>query len=236
MKITYIRHATVLVESQGKIILTDPWLSGKYSFFTPQHAPGLSLSDPPKRDLILISHGHGDHLNILTLRSLQKESPVLVPKGLGKRVSSIGFTDVVELDQWQDYMLGTQKITAVPARHTPRSIGYVIEGEKTVYFAGDTVLFSGIREIADRFKIDIALLPIGGVVVLGRRLVMSPKDALEAVKILNPEIMIPIHWSTFPSIPLLFSMKGKPEELESLADSEVRKKIKIVERGRSLEL
>lgn len=235
MKIRYIKHSTLVIESGGKKIITDPWLVGNFRFFParPRQVKPEELQD---LNLILISHGHGDHLHAESLVTLPKQAKVVSPRGLKNKLIRLGFLEVVELSPGEEFSLPPVTITAIPARHPGQCVGYMIKEEKTVYFAGDTVLFPGMKEIASRFRIDAVFLPIGGVRMLGFKLGMDPADALRAAEILNPGILIPIHYATVPAIPFLFSMSGSPEELLRKAGPGLKEKIRVLAEGETLEI
>jgi L-ascorbate metabolism protein UlaG (beta-lactamase superfamily) len=131
--------------------------------------------------------------------------PTLVPRGLGSLVRSWGFGNVTEMRVGDEVAVGSLLISAVRAVHSGRrepagptadALGFVVSGaERTIYFAGDTDLFDGMRELGDR-GIDVALLPVWG---WGPRLGpghMNPERAAEAVALLRPTVTIPIHWGT----------------------------------------
>lgn len=241
MKITYIGHATTLIHLAGLTILTDPWLTGRcYGFLKRRRPLGQAVEQCAKIDLILASHLHSDHLHPPSLRLLQgKSALILGPKGLGKKIKGSGFERYQELEAWQDIEFEGLKISTVPAKHPGKGLGFVIAGEggegkgkkntnlKHIYFAGDTLCFPEMEKIKDKFDLHVALLPIGGASALGRRIVMGPKEAAQALRMLRPKVAIPIHWGSFLSVPPLFSMKGQPEEFKGLAKQEA-KGIKVV--------
>jgi len=169
--------------------------------------PGILFDDLPPIDLILISHGHWDHFDLNTLRRFPRDIPIIVPRKLGRYLEIIGFKRVKELKVWEREEIKEVKITAVSAQHysginplfSPSDYqGYLIQGSRTLYFAGDTSLFEGLRDIGERYKIDLALLPIGAYKPDSfRRRHMSPEDALTAMKLLKAKMMVPIHWGAF---------------------------------------
>jgi L-ascorbate metabolism protein UlaG (beta-lactamase superfamily) len=159
---------------------------------------------------VLISHLHHDHLDLASLRLLGLDTSLLVPAGAGELLRRRGFTDVTELSVGEATGIAGASgltVTAVEARHDGRrhpggrraeTLGYVIRGRRTVYFAGDTQLFDGMAELApdSASQLDIALLPVAG---WGSTLGpghMDPLDAARAVCLLRPRIAIPMHWGT----------------------------------------
>ena len=154
-------------------------------------------------DAALISHLHHDHLDVASLRQLGRDTPLFVPAGAGAWLRRRRFTTVTELRVGEVANVGALTITAVEARHDGRrrprgpragTLGYLVSGTHSVYFAGDTELFSEMAELPRR--IDVALLPIGG---WGPRLGpghMDPLDAARAARLIQPHVVIPVHWGT----------------------------------------
>lgn len=205
--VTYIGHATVLLRLNGVAILTDPLYSEYVSLYRRYVRPGVPLDGLPPLDIILISHGHSDHLDRSTLRRLDRGTVVVVPEGLEATVRDLGFRDVRGLRLWETTTVRGTELTAVPARHWGTYCGYLIRNGKTVYFAGDTGLFEGLRTIGQTHPIDLALLPIGayrphvwfipGASRAMRRVHMAPEDVPAAMAMLGARLVIPIHWGTF---------------------------------------
>jgi len=146
---------------------------------------------------------HRDHLDIASLRLLGNDTPLLVPAGVGAWLRRRRFERVTELSVGDVADVGGVTVTAVPARHDGRrhpgglrakTVGYVVRGRRSIYFAGDTELFEQMLELSP--GLDVALLPVAG---WGSRLGpghMDPLDAARAVRLLNPRLAIPIHWGT----------------------------------------
>jgi len=211
-RIAFLGHATVLIELDGVRLLTDPLLRGHVAHLRRQVPPvDLSvLAGRARPDAVLISHLHRDHLDLASLRLLGLNTSLLVPAGASGLLRRGGFTDVTELSAGEAIGsggLGGLTVTAVQARHDGRrhpgglraeTLGYVICGRRTVYFAGDTELFDGMSEqVSDPLAaLDVALLPVAG---WGSTLGpghMGPLDAARAVCLLRPRIAIPMHWGT----------------------------------------
>jgi L-ascorbate metabolism protein UlaG (beta-lactamase superfamily) len=205
-KLTYIGHATVLVELGGLRLLTDPFLSSR-SFHVRRRVSAPPVKDLRPLDAILISHAHRDHLDLRSLRRLAGLSPVILPQGTAHLARRGGCTEVIELRERERVPVGPIVVEAVHAAHDGRrnglgrpiaSLGYLIEGAPRVYFAGDTDLFAGMSQLAGRA--DVALIPVWG---WGRRLGtghLDPARAAEAVRRIRPRIAIPIHWGTLRAI------------------------------------
>jgi L-ascorbate metabolism protein UlaG (beta-lactamase superfamily) len=202
-RITYLGHATVLLEVAGQRILTDPVLAGRVAFI--RRLPGRAAELSSQPDVVLVSHGHQDHLHRASLRLVAAEVPIVAPRGLGALIRGWGFQRVEELAVNATTTVGGATITAVYADHSgfrppsgPRAeaIGFVVTGAgRTVYFAGDTDLYPEMAEIG-REGLDLALLPVWG---WGPRLGpghLDPERAAQAVELLRPTVAIPIHWGT----------------------------------------
>ena len=208
LAVTFVGHATLLLQWKGLNILTDPNFVPRVVVPKRLVEPGIPIEQLPPLDLIVISHAHLDHLVKPSLRKLGKEVPVVVPTGLAELITPLGFRRVYELNWWDVYEGDGFKVVHVPAKHwgrrTPRDRergygGFVIERHgHHVYFAGDTAYFRGFLEIGRAFPIDLALLPIGAYRPLSFRQVhCNPEDALQAFEDMQARYMVPIHWGTF---------------------------------------
>lgn len=220
--IRVIGHATVLVQIAGWSLLTDPVWSerlGPISAIGPRRhvPPAIALEALPRIDAVLISHNHYDHMDLPTLRALERrDAPLfLVPLGDGALLREAGIGRVVEMDWWQVQPLGERlRVHAVPVRHwsqrrvlpSDRNLslwaGYVIEDDRgrRILFAGDTGYGPHFRRIRDRLgPMDAALLPIGA--YLPRWLTeyqhMDPGQAVQAHRDLSARRSVGIHWGTF---------------------------------------
>lgn len=202
---TFLGHATMLVELGGLRILTDPILVDRLTFLTRVVRP-LDPSLYAGIDLVLISHLHMDHLDRLSLVRLGDIEPeIVVGPGAEALVRSWGWRRVTELAVGAAHRVGDVLVTATPAAHPgdrppfgPRgtAVGYLLEsGPARLYFAGDTDLFPEMGSLAQG-ELDVALLPIGG---WGPRLGsghLDPVRAAEAAARLQPRFAVPIHWGT----------------------------------------
>jgi L-ascorbate metabolism protein UlaG (beta-lactamase superfamily) len=210
----FLGHSTVRVELAGRTVLTDPLL-------TAGPAPLRRVVPPPDPatwagvDLVLISHLHGDHLHLPSLRRLGRGIPVVVPRGAGRWLRSRGFSAVEELAPGESLTDGGLTVTATEARHSahrwgPRlthgphapAVGHLLRGDgAAVYLAGDTDLFPGMAQLGgtpDRPapELDVALLPVWG---WGPDLGpghLDPLRAAAAVALLRPRVAVPVHWGT----------------------------------------
>lgn len=233
LRVTFVGHATVLVQMDGLNVLTDPVWSDRVSPLTwagPQRVrrPGIRFEDLPPVDVVLISHNHYDHLDLATLKRLRDEHHprFVVPLGNGALLESEGVVGATELDWWQDISVGEGvRVLCVPARHfsgrglsdRDRTLwsGYVIEGPSgAVYFAGDTAAGPHFAQVRERFaSVRLALLPIGAFLPrwFMRPIHVSPEEAVEAHETLGARTSVAIHFGTFP-----LGDDGETEAVEGL--------------------
>ena len=204
----FLGHSTVRVELAGRTVLTDPLLARRIGLLRRV----VPLPDPASWagvDLVLISHLHGDHLHLPSLRRIGRDVRIVVPRGAGSWLRGRGFRHVAELAAGETLHDGPLRITGVRAEHSghrwgPRSthgpdtdaIGHLIEGAgSTVYVSGDTALHDGMPLLGER-PVDVALLPVWG---WGPNLGpghLDPIDAAEAVARIRPRVAVPVHWGT----------------------------------------
>jgi L-ascorbate metabolism protein UlaG (beta-lactamase superfamily) len=244
-KITFIGHSTLLLEVSGVKLLTDP-IFGKYPryifFFRRKLKPGRTIEQilAENIDGILLSHNHLDHYHVPSLRKFPRDVPFFVPSKYKSFVSSAyrHFTDIHELEVWQSEEFKGVTITAVPAYHRRNGQGYMIQGEHTLYFPGDTGYFEELNEFPARFPhIDVVFLPMMQRISEFWRNILphiDPYDAVKMVKILNPQYAIPIHFGFFP---VLSNTLKIPNQLKELLDKEgLGQLYRLLMNGETLEL
>ncbi len=201
--ISYAGHSSVLIRYCNLNIVCDPMLGRWVKGIKREVMAGLTAADLHDVHLILISHGQADHLHRGTLAKLPRSATVVLPPRTSHRVSDLGFARVVELSAGQSIQDHGVDIATAPARHgdgpDDHALSYVIRGNgPSVYFCGDSGYFSGFADIGNRYRPDIAILPIGGYSPRSfRSRHMSPLDALYALEDLGARVMIPIHHGTF---------------------------------------
>ena len=214
--VTFIGHSSFLVQAGGRNLLFDPVFSRWLILLRRQRRPGLRMRDLPPIDIVLLSHAHMDHLDRSSLRRVVRatrrqtgSAPVaIVPRNVADLVRNIGFSQVVELEWWWRHEVAGLAITHTPAKHWGTRWftdghrgygGYVVEGgARRLYYSGDTAYFAGFREIGNRLRPELALLPIGAYTPDSYRAVhTSPEDALQALLDLGAERMVPMHYGTF---------------------------------------
>jgi L-ascorbate metabolism protein UlaG (beta-lactamase superfamily) len=205
VRITYVGHSTVLIEMDGVRVLTDPWLRlrlGPLVRFAPLPKP--SPETYANLDAVLLSHSHVDHLDPASLRRIDRGTRVLAAPGCSSALTRLRFASIEEMLPGQATTVGTVRVVATGARHqsarTPLhsivpSLGFVCAGSASVYFAGDTALFAGMRDLWP--GLDVALIPVAGIGPrLPEREHLGPLTAARALTLLRPKVAIPIHWGT----------------------------------------
>lgn len=198
-RITWLGHATVLVDVDGVRVLTDPLLRNRVVLL--RRTTPFDGATPDRIDAILLSHVHRDHLDLPSLRRLGRHVPIVAPRGAGGYLTRLGFSSVNEVAAGDETHVGGLRIRATPAVHEARrgrlqaaSLGYLVQGSSRVYFAGDTALFPQMAGIAE--DLDLALLPVAG---WGPSLGpghLDPQQAADALALLRPRVAVPIHWGT----------------------------------------
>jgi L-ascorbate metabolism protein UlaG (beta-lactamase superfamily) len=200
--ITWLGHATVLLELDGIRVLTDPVL-GKRAGALVRISPQVDAAALGRLDCVLLSHLHSDHVDIPTLRRLGGSTPVIAPELAAEWLRRKGMRDVRGIRVGQQLSVGNLRVIAAPAVHegrrrplgvTAEPVGYVLRGSRSLYFAGDTDLFAQMEDL--RSEIDVALLPVWGwgpSVGAGH---LDPERAAQAAALIAPAVAIPIHWGT----------------------------------------
>ncbi len=215
--ISFINHASFLIRLPGAVLLTDPIFSRRCSpvgWAGPSRVrpPGIALADLPRPDVVLLSHNHYDHMDLPSLRELQRRfAPRFVTTLGNARALARQGIDATELDWWQDTAHGGIRITATPARHfsarTPfdrnRTLwaGFMIRSpEGRILFAGDSGYGAHWRDIAARLGApDVALLPIGAYEPrwFMKAAHMNPAEAVQAHLDLGARRSVGMHFGTF---------------------------------------
>jgi L-ascorbate metabolism protein UlaG (beta-lactamase superfamily) len=188
-KITWFGHAAFKIELENKIVLVDPWLDGN-------PASSTRASEITQADIVYVTHDHSDHLGDAFDICKRTNATFVAAVELAEHGRKEGIKNVAGLNIGGGTTIKEVRLTVVQATHTASKgtpTGVIIEGEgKTIYHAGDTGLLGDMRLFGELYGIDLALLPIGGYYTMGAR------EAAEAVKLLNPKAVIPMHYGSFP--------------------------------------
>jgi N-acyl-phosphatidylethanolamine-hydrolysing phospholipase D len=216
LAVGWVGHATTLVQIKDKLFMTDPLLNNSVGIVVKRWvAPGLDPAVLTKLDYTLISHTHFDHLNLGSLDRLPTDGAIVLPVGGLQFLPEYGFRSAHELKPWESIESDGVRITAVPVQHFGGRYGidrawtegigytgYVIEYDSvTVYFGGDTGYHeSYFREVGARFRIDLAIIPIGpgDSPRTGGRIHVEPGGAMQIFDQLQAEYFLPIHHGTIP--------------------------------------
>lgn len=226
MKISYHGHSVVKIQTDKHTILIDPFITGN-------ELTDL-VAENEKPDVILLTHGHNDHVGDTMEIAKANDTLVVAPNELAVYLGLQGLkTHGMNIGGANEFEFGTVKFTK--AFHSssyqtetneliytgmPAGILFTAEG-KTIYHAGDTSLFGDMELIGKRHPIDVAFLPIGD------NFTMGPDDAAYAVELLNPKLTIPVHYNTFPPI------KQDPQTFKKLVRNH---EVKIMEAGEIFEV
>ena len=212
-EITYLGHATLLIEMDGVRLLTDPVLQNRVL-----HLNRLRGEIDPQNieniDAVLISHAHWDHLDIGSLKLLDPDTLFIVPHGVDTILWKNKFHNIQVLSPGESTTVGGVSITATQADHDGAryryfgdelTVGYLIDGLATIYFAGDTDIYPEMVDMAG--KVDVALLPVWGwgPTLGGGHL--DPAGAAAAARMIQPKVVIPIHWGTYFPLSLQWFMR-----------------------------
>src|SRR5687767_8609155 len=215
LSITWLGHATFLLRTPaGKRVLFDPWLTGNPS--CPE-----AMKKPPTVDLILVSHGHFDHIDDLLLCARDSGAAVVGIFELCDWLGRKGIQNTSPMNKGGSQTIAGLRVTMTDARHSSGYVdngqmvymgepaGYIVtlEDGRSIYYSGDTCLFGDMRLIGEMYKPEIAFLPIGD------RFTMDPAAAARACEFLGVRQVVPMHWGTFPLL------TGTPSELRALVAS-----------------
>ena len=215
LAITWLGHSTFIVRTPGgKRLLFDPWLTGNPSCPEAQKRP-------PRVDLILVSHGHFDHMDDLVACARESRAPVVGVVELCDWLGRKGIQNVSPMNKGGSHDIAGVRVTMTDARHSSGFVdngqmvymgepaGFVVRVENgiTLYYAGDTSLFGDMRLIGEMYRPDIAFLPIGD------RFTMDPAAAARACELLGVRQVVPMHWGTFPLL------TGTPAQLKALVEA-----------------
>jgi L-ascorbate metabolism protein UlaG (beta-lactamase superfamily) len=247
-RLTWLGHASWLVQVDGASLLVDPALKdGIFGGIDRNVPPGVTIAQLPPIDAVLVSHSHYDHLDVPTLADVK--APVVAGRRLGKLFQKHGLV-ATELGWWETARVRDVTITFVPAQHWSRRGlfdtnttlwgGFVIEGRAaTVYHSGDTAYFDGFRTIGERFpRIDAALLPIGAYdpAWFMEPQHLNPEQAVQAFVDLGARTFLAMHWGTFKLTDEPLDEPPRRVEAERLRRNLPPERVRVLAVGETVEV
>ncbi|MEM1033783.1 MAG: MBL fold metallo-hydrolase [Myxococcota bacterium] len=220
LRVTWLGHATSLVEIEGRRVLFDPVLSERaspVSWAGPKRffAPPLVVDEIPELDAVVLSHDHYDHLDHATIVALaaRPDVPFIAPLGVGAHLEHWGVPAerIVELDWWEAHERAGLQVTATPGRHfSGRALtmsdrdqtlwaGWAVRGAKrAIFFSGDTAMFPGFVDIGTKLgPFDLAMIECGAYNANWRDMHIGPEQAVVASQLVHAGCLLPVHWGTF---------------------------------------
>ena len=242
LALTWIGHASFLVQFSDLNVLIDPNFANWLFLLKRLRHAGLKIEHLPQIDLVLISHAHYDHFHKPSIRKLPGHSRIaIVPWGMGKLASGLGFERVIELQWWESFQYKNWRVTLTPSHHWGQKHfrdeergfgGFLLEHQgRRVYHAGDSAYSDCFKDIGKRLHPEVAILPIGAYFPdTFRRVHMGPDEAIKVFKELNAKWFVPMHYGTFK---LSFEdMEEPPRWLKQLAHKEgCSDRLRILEEG-----
>ena len=255
MKVTYIGHATLLLELGGVRLLTDPNFDAKLGRILPRvSAPGIALEQLPKLDAILLTHAHADHLSFDSLERLPRSIPLFAPPVIAKWLRRLGHSHAIDLAPGESVRIGDTTIRAASATHRGNRYGYdrwrssanmyLLDAGETAFFAGDTALVDDTHHLVEKTlwsnerELDLALLPIGYAPWWKpgfRRGHLTHDDALTLFERLRARVLVPYHWGTFRHVTAT-AHDAIRRLRERVDEHKLHSTVRIIEPGESLEV
>lgn len=204
--------------------------------------PAIEIDALPELDLVLLSHFHGDHFDRVAQERLDKELPIVTTPQATGQLRELGFTNTHGLDTWESLQVTkggrALSLTACPAKHgpgvtdlvLPDVMGTVIESDSPaprVYVTGDTLVIDELHEIRRRYpEIDVGLFHLGGTRVLGILVTMDADQGVDAVRMIDPRVVVPIHYDDYDAF-----TSSLEEFLEAASSAGLGDRVHPVRRG-----
>lgn len=252
LRVTWLGHATSLVEIDGHRVLFDPTWSERASplgWAGPRrwYKPPLALDDVPALDAVVISHDHYDHLDLETVRALNaRGATFIVPLGVGAHLAYWGVPGqrIIELDWWGSTKLGDLEVVCTPSRHASgRTLldkdeqlwaGWALIGaQHRVYYSGDTGLFPAMKDIGARLgPFDVTMIEVGQYHSAWPDWHIGPEQAVTAHQWVRGKLLLPVHWGLFS---LAYHAWTEPAERVMVAAQKAGVALAIPRPGQSVE-
>jgi L-ascorbate metabolism protein UlaG (beta-lactamase superfamily) len=213
--------------------------------------PALGIDDLPALDVVVLSHYHGDHFDRVAEARLPRKLPIVTTPEAAGILSDMGFVAADGLETWESRDVagnrGRVRLTALPGRHAPAMLAVALpdvmgtlvevwrddtsagEPDQRIYISGDTIFYEGLREIRGRVPmIDLALLHLGGTRVMGVTVTMDAEQGLNLVKLLEPQVVTPIHYDDYEAFKSPLS-----DFVEAIEEAGLAARLRTIERGES---
>jgi len=217
LSFAWLGHSSILIALDGKTILVDPVLEKRaspFSWIGPKrfHPPPVAAGALPAIDVVLITHDHYDHLEESTMKHPAGKTAIfLVPLGIGELLENWGIAAerVVELDWWEQHIVGPLTLTATPGIHYARRglfdgderlwCSWSVQGNnRKLFVSGDSGYYDGFKTVGEKLgPFDITFLKIGSYDDMWKQIHMLPEEAVQQHRDLNGGVLVPLHWATF---------------------------------------
>ncbi len=219
LHLAYIRTSTTLLQFDNVTILTDPWFSRRMRFLPALRRPGIPAAAIPTPDIILCSHLHADHFDPRFIAAAAQSHTTLVgPVGLARNRPRGFRGKLLEMAPEQLETVHSVALAATAMEHTfpgPDEVGFRIQlGPYGLFFGGDAAYGNAFSSVVTNGPVDIAILPVGGTLIWGRRTVMNATDAARAARDLGARFVVPTHpGGDWPALPPMSRHPGRLKDL-----------------------